>query len=181
MQGHASSGWQIGRSHAFPTRPRHLSVSILITYAASKPPHPSPQAAEASQLQARSRRETRPAGLRQRRLSLPTLSSSMQLLLPALAAFSCLLGSAEAFLVPFAAPKSAAVVRMSSAPSASEAVMFSTNPLAGRKVQFSDSEDNDERVTQVQLNPDGTLSMISDNTAAIAIQGNWRPGVRLKV
>lgn len=100
----------------------------------------------------------------------------MQLLLPAVLFFSCLAASAQGFLVPMAAPKRTHVGRLSSSsPSASEAVMFSTNPLAGRKVQFSDAEDTTERVTQVQLNPDGTLSMLSDNTNAVAIQGNWRP------
>lgn len=113
----------------------------------------------------------------------PDYSTIMQLLLPAL--LSCLAFGAQGFLLPLPAAKpvpAVAVARtrlamFSQAPSASEAVMLSTNPLAGRKVQFSDSEDSSERVTQVQLNPDGTLTMISDNTNAVAIAGNWRPAV----
>ena len=112
----------------------------------------------------------------------------MQLLLPTLAAFASLMATAQGFLVPFAAKPTAPMARtartpmtplaMSSSPSAAEAAMLSTNPLAGRSVQFSDSEDSDERVTQVRLNPDGSISLISCNTQAVEIKGNWRPGVR---
>jgi hypothetical protein len=111
----------------------------------------------------------------------------MQLTLPSLAVLSCLVAAAQAFLVPFSvAPKPptcmATTTRLpplaSSAPPAAEAAMLSRNPLAGRKIQFSDNEDSDERVTQVLMNPDGTLSMLMDSTNAVAIQGNWKPGVR---
>lgn len=104
----------------------------------------------------------------------------MQLLLPTLAAFACLMATAQGFLVPFAAKPTALApttpLAISSSPSAAEAAMLSTNPLAGRSVQFSDSEDSDERVTQVRLNPDGSISLISCNTQAVDIKGNWRPG-----
>lgn len=56
-------------------------------------------------------------------------------------------------------------------------VMNSAHPLAGRKIQFSDNEDNTDRVTQVQLEPDGSLSMLSDSTSAVKIEGAWKPAV----
>lgn len=105
----------------------------------------------------------------------------MQLLL---ALVSCLLAvTTQGFVVPLPAGaiRTRSRTAMSSSPSPAEAVGLSTHPLAGRKIQFSDQEDSSERVTQVLLSPDGTLSMISDNTNAVAISGNWRPGVRARV
>lgn len=97
-----------------------------------------------------------------------------------LALVSCLLAITQGFVVPLPAGAMRAHSHMavSSSPSPAEVVGLSTHPLAGRKIQFSDQEDSSERVTQVLLSPDGTLSMISDNTNAVAISGNWRPAVR---
>ncbi|TFJ87734.1 hypothetical protein NSK_001084 [Nannochloropsis salina CCMP1776] len=53
--------------------------------------------------------------------------------------------------------------------------------MANRKIQFSDNEDNTDRVTQVELRGDGSVSFISDSTNAVDVQGSWRPGDEGKV
>ena len=56
-------------------------------------------------------------------------------------------------------------------------VMGSASPFAGRTMQFSDAEDSTERVTNVVLNPDGSMSLVADSTNPVEVIGNWKMGV----
>ncbi|KAM3576962.1 hypothetical protein VYU27_001104 [Nannochloropsis oceanica] len=89
---------------------------------------------------------------------------------------SLLLNAAHAF---FLAPPSKPLQRLYS--TAGAMLGSATHPLANRKIQFSDNEDDTDRVTQVQLLADGSMSFISDSTMAVDVKGSWKPAEGGKV